>query len=54
MKQIIPIIAFLLYILLGFALIGYTNNAVGSGDICKTLFGCFGIWVWLNLDRKEN
>ncbi len=40
-------------IVLLLALINYTNNAVESGNICKTIYGCFGMWIWLYLSTKE-
>ena len=53
MKYIIPILDTIIYALLAFGLIGYTSQAVSSGDICRTIFGCFGLWIWFNIGKKE-
>lgn len=36
-----------------FTLINYTHNAVESGNVCKTIYGCFGLWLWFHLCTKE-
>jgi hypothetical protein len=53
-EPIITIIGCILGIALGIALICYTSRAVEAGDICKTIWGCFGLWIWFNLGKKEN
>lgn len=35
------------------ALINYTHNAVEAGNVCKTIYGCFGMLVWLYICPKE-
>lgn len=35
------------------ALINYTHTAVEAGNVCKTIYGCFGLWVWFNICTKE-
>lgn len=36
----------ILYVLLGLALITATNRFVQAGDVCKTIFGCFALYIW--------
>lgn len=45
---------YIIYIILGLALLGYTSHSVNAGDVCRTIYGCFGLWVWLNINTKEN
>lgn len=54
MKHITSIISIIIYTVLVFALIAYTFRAVNSGNICETIYGCFGMWVWLNIGKREN
>ena len=54
MKHIIPIIHFLIYIIGWFTLIWYTNNAVEAENVCKTIWGCFAMYILFKLNRKEN
>lgn len=35
------------------ALINYTHSAVEAGNVCKTIYGCLGLWIWFNLCTKE-
>ena len=32
----------------------YTIHYVEAGDICRTIFGCFAMWVYFNTFGKEN
>lgn len=50
MKHIIN----LLGLALAFGSIFYTAYWVNAGDVCRTIFGCFALWIWFNFDRKEN
>ena len=53
MKYIISIINAIIYIALMCALLGYTMGAVNSADICRTIFGCLGLWIWYDINKKE-
>lgn len=50
---ILGIIGAICGIVLLLALINYTNNAVEAGNVCKTIYGCFGLWIWFNICKKE-
>lgn len=36
----------ILYILLGLLILLYTDCYVNAGDICKTIYGCFALYIW--------
>ena len=50
---ILGIIVAICGLVLLLALINYTHNVVEAGDVCKTIYGCFGLWIWFNLCTKE-
>ena len=44
--MIMKYICNILYLLIGFILIWTTHTYVQDGDVCRTIFGCFAMWVW--------
>lgn len=50
---IITIIRAVIYIAGWFTLIWYVDNAVDAGDVCKTIWGCFAMYIWFNVNKKE-
>ena len=53
MKYILLIIRFLIYIAGWFTLIWYTNNAVIDENVCKTIWGCFAMYIWFNFGKRR-
>ena len=39
-------IAKILYVIIGLFLILYINKYVQAGDVCRTIYGCFTLWLW--------
>lgn len=54
MKYILPIIRVIIYIAGWFTLIRYVDNAVDAENVCKTIWGCFTMYIWFNFCKKEN
>lgn len=50
---ILGIIGAICALVLLFGLIAYTNNAIEAGNTCKTIYGCFGMWVWIQVFCKK-
>lgn len=50
---IFSIIGAICALVLLLALLNYTHTAVEVGNICKTIYGCFGMWLWFHLCTKE-
>jgi len=54
MKYVLPIIRAIIYLVGWFTLIWYVNNAVEAENVCKTIWGCFAMYIWFNFGKKEN
>ena len=54
MKYILPIVRASIYIAGWFVLIWDVDNAVEVENVCKTIWGCFAMYIWFNFDKKEN
>ena len=50
---IFSIIGVICALVLLLALLNYTHTAVEAGNVCKTIYGCFGMWLWFHLCTKE-
>lgn len=53
MKYILPIIRAIIYLVGWFTLIWCVNNAVEAENVCKTIWGCFTMYIWFNFGKRE-
>lgn len=42
----------ILYIVISLILVWGTYSHVQAGDICRTIYGCFALWLWFQLKNN--
>lgn len=43
----------ILYVVMAFFMLSYVYYHVKADNICETIFGCFGLWLWYYSWNKE-